>query len=126
MSKANSIEVEIVEIGRILQEVWILSKRIDSTYGDLAVPRKLSNPTDTVVQTMEKLGFEIVDLTGQIYDDGIFVTVCDEGLPFASGNSEPIISEMVTPIIKYSGKAILPGKVTLRGETDATKGDSGR
>lgn len=94
-------------------EIIRMRKRIDRMDADAKGLKSLSKALERLEDELEIKGYEIIDLEGQEYDEGMNVNatlVPDESLE----PGEAIISKTIKPQVNFKGKAIQSAKVQVR------------
>jgi hypothetical protein len=100
------------DIAELITEIWKITNVLHSSKElENSVPLNFS--IRKIKKMINKNQLELLDLTGQKYDEGISVDVIDK----EEGNEKGYlyISKMIEPIILFKGKVIKYGKVMLRG-----------
>ena len=96
-----------------ISEVAVAWWRIDKWLENTDVERKMAVKSSlrTIKSFLHDNDIEVIDLTGQVYENGLAVEVLNDIDSIPDENA--IIKEMISPIILQSGSVIEFGKVFL-------------
>lgn len=96
-------------IGRIATEVWRLARRF-SRIAEGQEVRPVGDSVARLHDTLRQYGVELQEHDGQAYDDGLRVEV----LAGLEPDLRLIVAETIEPSIRWKGRVIRQGKVTLK------------
>lgn len=75
--------------------------------------KALKSSVKRLINTFRASQYEIIDLLGQKYDDGMKVTVINEIDDSKLGKDERIIVRIIKPLVKYKGEQIQAAQVDV-------------
>ena len=75
--------------------------------------KALKSSVKRLINTFKASQYDIIDLLGQKYDDGMKVTVINEVEDLKLNKGERIIVRIIKPLVKYKGEQIQPAQVDV-------------
>jgi len=109
--KAIKLPIESLIIRAI--DIWLLTKRLNDEYIDRQIPAKIMIPLNNLNAYFEDLGISFMDLAKTNYNDGLAVDIISFTCDPTKIGENPIITEMLRPIILFKGQVVCRGQVIL-------------
>jgi len=97
-------------IGRVATEIWRLARRFGRITERQDEVRPIGDSVARLHDALRQYGVELQEHDGQVYDDGFRVEV----LAGLEPDLRLIVAETVEPTIRWKGRVIRQGKVTLK------------
>jgi hypothetical protein len=102
----------------IAEEIFRMNVRLDRMPGETKGVAALRNAVKRLEDELHMKGYTVVDLTGQLYDDGMTVMVRDfipkDDIP----RGQKKIMRMIKPQIKYQGNIVAHGEIEVAMSTE--------
>ena len=101
----------MADIKELAVAYWRMNKWLENTNAE----RKMAATSSlrSIKRYLDSNNIEILDLTGQKFDDGLAVDIVNNDVPEENGNENVLISEMIKPIVMQNGTVIQFGQVSI-------------
>jgi hypothetical protein len=70
------------------------------------------------MDAIEKIGIEVIDLTGRIYDPGMAPEVVEVREDMSPQAGQAVIDETIAPTVMWHGRVVRPGQIIVRRPVD--------